>query len=275
MFLKTKWISPRLVVAKKSSLFLGVLALFFLMFTVGKIHASSSDQDLKKEHANEPQWEEELMGVFEKLISISDLAVDDESLDVPDIHEIKIEQPYKLSEDVMKLFEFKKKLAQLYSENIVISEKRNYQLDLKILDRKEEGDFIFYELGKVINFAYIDLPQALSSEGEVVQVVVKKSEKEDLIEIVDFFVEKDFELREIKDKHYSLYQEYQKDKEAGSKEYELIRNIDLQKNYEKIEKEVLKMKQEESENLPPIPIAEVFRPDHVISVILLFRFFMM
>lgn len=202
--------------------------------------------------AKEHMISSDLEQAFQKLIALSDNAVTSKNEWLNNIsleEDFMPHQKIKLSEDLIKLFELKKTVHEIKSE-ITTTQKMNYRISTKLLSTKKQGDYIFYDIAKEVQFNYCDLPDVLSKDGRIVQFVVRENKADNYLEIVDFFVMDDYDIRHCKEE-FSLYQAYTDSiadsKDLAFKEYSLLKEVNWEENLNHIKDMMKKAKEMNSE----------------------------
>ena len=199
--------------------------------------------------------EDFLTDTFQKLIALADNAVDFNSQSI-ELETVLSDKEIVLAEEVKDLFRYRKSLEDLFS-TYTSTAKMNYRLSIRLLSKKEIGELCFYEVAKASEYNYTDLPDVLSKEGRIVQFVTRQDSLTGKMEIIDFFVPDDYELRGCLEELslYDLYQENRADSELL-----FLRKSNLKENYDNIFRstsEYIKQKTEEAENVTPEENADI------------------
>ena len=173
--------------------------------------------------------EDFLTDTFQKLIALADNAVDFNSQSI-ELETVLSDKEIVLAEEVKDLFRYRKSLEDLFS-TYTSTAKMNYRLSIRLLSKKEIGELCFYEVAKASEYNYTDLPDVLSKEGRIVQFVTRQDSLTGKVEIIDFFVPDDYELRGCLEELslYDLYQENRADSELL-----FLRKSNLKENYDNI-----------------------------------------
>lgn len=227
-----------------------LLKFFLSMVLVATLFALPclASESSAKEHTISSDLEQ----AFQKLIALSDNAVNSKNEQLNNISLEKDFVPYKkikLSEELIKLFELKKIVHEIKSE-ITTTQKMNYRISTKLLSTKKLGDYIFYDIAKEVQFNYCDLPDVLSKDGRIVQFVVRENKADNYLEIVDYFVMDDYDIRRCEEE-FSLYQAYTDSiadsKDLAFKEYSLLKEVNWEENLNHIKDMMKKAKEMNSD----------------------------